>query len=529
MENRFGTFGDNDSAKGLLFNQRISEIGNELIEEHNNHIADTDIHVTAEKQEAWDALKTFQTAGGTATVITLTGVELVDGFQTTFVIASSNSGAATTINAKPLYKPGTTTAPKLVAGKAATVWYNAIGDCFFIKASAEGTATAGDVLAGQTFSNDDDIGLIGTLALTGDAVAADVVAGKMFYSDDAKNKLTGTNPYKSGMKISYDNLIPEMPLVPYKDLIPQWITSLESMYFDKYSNKLMIEVITSGERRIYVFDSDGNWLNNFIISPASSVYRVILYENNYFIFYNGGWAKHNPTGTLITSGTDFSLRTGDTDLRVERVSEHQIKAFQADGSVKRFNMATMTVDQTISLPNLYSGTIPFFDDAGNWYYHAASALITKFNANGDVVFSGAAHNFENLSTPTYKVFDVGAKVIASRVYNGYFRTKIVSTSDWSLINSQVSQVSTDTGLQCGYPNLASSKKLLFLKSTSTYYLYAIKLDDQAQGIQSTFGQILSTSNMVNGLYANSDDEVFTSYLISGYPAVKKLKFNYQLS
>jgi hypothetical protein len=54
MENRFGTFGDNDSAKGSLFTERISDVGNELIEEHNNHIANTNIHVTAEKQAAWN-------------------------------------------------------------------------------------------------------------------------------------------------------------------------------------------------------------------------------------------------------------------------------------------------------------------------------------------------------------------------------------------------------------------------------------------------------------------------------------------
>lgn len=157
-----------------------------------DHIADTGAHVTAEKQAGWDNLKTFQTAGGTGTAITLTGVELVDGFQTTFVILASNSGAATTINTKPLYKPGTTTAPNLTAGKAATVWYNLAGDCFFYKASAEGTATAGDVLAGLTFSNDNDIGINGTLALTGDALVSDVVIGKTFYNTDAKTKLTGT-------------------------------------------------------------------------------------------------------------------------------------------------------------------------------------------------------------------------------------------------------------------------------------------------------------------------------------------------
>lgn len=134
----------------------------------------------------------FQTAGGTATAITLTGVELTNGFQTTFVIASANNGVATTINTKPLYKPGTTTAPKLVAGKAATVWYNSAGGCFFIKASAEGTATAGDVLAGQTFSNDDDVGIAGALALSGTAGVGDVLGGKTFYNTDAKTVQTGT-------------------------------------------------------------------------------------------------------------------------------------------------------------------------------------------------------------------------------------------------------------------------------------------------------------------------------------------------
>lgn len=157
-----------------------------------DHIANANLHVTAEKQAAWDNLKTFQTAGGTATAITLTGIELVDGFQTTFVVLASNSGAATTINAKPLYKPGTTTAPKLVAGKAATVWYNLAGDCFFIKASAEGTAVAGDVLAGKTFSNDDDTGIAGVLSLIGTAGAGDVVSGKTFYNIDAKTIITGS-------------------------------------------------------------------------------------------------------------------------------------------------------------------------------------------------------------------------------------------------------------------------------------------------------------------------------------------------
>ncbi len=112
----------------------------------------------------------YQTAGGTATAITLTMQTLVNGYFKTFIASANNSGAATTINGKKLYKPGTTTAPNLIAGKAYTVWYNSTGDigngCFFIKASAEGTALASDVRNTKTFSNDNDIGMQGGLDLS---------------------------------------------------------------------------------------------------------------------------------------------------------------------------------------------------------------------------------------------------------------------------------------------------------------------------------------------------------------------------
>lgn len=113
----------------------------------------------------------YQTAGGTATAITLTiNGTLANGYPITFIASANNSGAATTINNKKLYKPNTTTAPNLIAGKAYTIWYSAAGDsgngCFFIKASAEGNTIASHVLAGDTFSNYSDTGLIGTLDLS---------------------------------------------------------------------------------------------------------------------------------------------------------------------------------------------------------------------------------------------------------------------------------------------------------------------------------------------------------------------------
>lgn len=112
-------------------------------------------------------LQTIQTAGGTATAITLTDVTLSEGFTKTFIVKTNNSGASTTINGKPLYKPNTQVSPTLTGGKAVTVWYSVASSAFFIKASAEGNTIAAHVLAGDSFSNDADTGLIGTMPNNG--------------------------------------------------------------------------------------------------------------------------------------------------------------------------------------------------------------------------------------------------------------------------------------------------------------------------------------------------------------------------
>ncbi|WP_017210970.1 hypothetical protein [Clostridium beijerinckii] len=110
----------------------------------------------------------YQAASGSATAITLTiKGTLVTGYPITFIASANNGGATTTINGKKLYKPGTTTSPNLIAGKAYNVWYNSISDCFFIKASAEGDADVSNVLATKKFSNDNDTGLVGTMPNNG--------------------------------------------------------------------------------------------------------------------------------------------------------------------------------------------------------------------------------------------------------------------------------------------------------------------------------------------------------------------------
>ena len=114
------------------------------------------------------ALNNLPTATGTGTAIIVTMPTLVNGYTKTFILSASNSNGATTINGKPLYRPNSVVSPNLTSGKAITVWYNSIGDCFFIKASAEGNVTVAGVLAGSTFSNDNDSGLVGTAQLMDD-------------------------------------------------------------------------------------------------------------------------------------------------------------------------------------------------------------------------------------------------------------------------------------------------------------------------------------------------------------------------
>ena len=58
--------------------------------------------------------------------------------------------------------------------------------------SSVGTAKAGDVIKGKTFSNDDDVEVQGTLQGTGTAIEGDVLKGCSFYNTNLQNRLSGT-------------------------------------------------------------------------------------------------------------------------------------------------------------------------------------------------------------------------------------------------------------------------------------------------------------------------------------------------
>ncbi|WP_061334290.1 hypothetical protein, partial [Clostridium botulinum] len=146
---------------GKKFTDWVDDLKNSL-DPNEDIAAQLQMQISTVKSDLAD-ITTYQTAGGTATSINLNLPTLVNGYATTFIASSNNNKNATTINGKKLYKPNTTTTPNLTAGKAISVWYSATKDCFFIKASAEGNAIAENVLAGKTFSNDDDTDIAGTM------------------------------------------------------------------------------------------------------------------------------------------------------------------------------------------------------------------------------------------------------------------------------------------------------------------------------------------------------------------------------
>lgn len=146
-----------------------------------------DIEIINQNMEKIDSEMTYKTATGTGTEIKLSLPETFgNGYNTTFIASANNGAAATTINGKPLYKPNTTTPPNITSGKAYSIWYNAPGDCFFLKASAEGNAHQSSVLAGATFSNDNDTGLVGTMP-----VVTQTIQGSASSDAFTNNAITG--------------------------------------------------------------------------------------------------------------------------------------------------------------------------------------------------------------------------------------------------------------------------------------------------------------------------------------------------
>ncbi len=147
---------------------------------------------------------TTANSGNTYTV-TLEPVpaEYYSGMRVMTKINAANTGAITLncngLGAKSCKMPNGDDIPsgKLAANSVVTWVYNGVN--FILQGSdSVGDATAADVVAGKTFSNDTLTGETGTLALSGDAAAADVLIGKKYYKNDPHSQQTGTMPNRAG-------------------------------------------------------------------------------------------------------------------------------------------------------------------------------------------------------------------------------------------------------------------------------------------------------------------------------------------
>ena len=119
----------------------------------------------------------YEVARGTETAITLNMPStLNDGYWKKFIASKDNGGTPTTINGKSVYKVGTTNPPRFKKDRPYEVYYNAAKNCFFLKASATGTTSADKVLAGETFSTENDTDLVGTMPNKG-AVTSNLNCG----------------------------------------------------------------------------------------------------------------------------------------------------------------------------------------------------------------------------------------------------------------------------------------------------------------------------------------------------------------
>ena len=211
----------------------------------------------------------YEVAGGTETAITLNmPATLNDGYWKKFIASKDNGGTPTTINGKSVYKVSTTNPPRFKKDRPYEVYYNAAKNCFFLKASATGTTSADKVLAGETFSTENDTDLVGTMPNKGavtsslncggsytipagyhngsgkvtanslasqtsaNATAGNIISGKTAWVNG--KKITGTATIKSlgGITAARGSISPSYDLTDYEAWDSEWFAYLD------FTNKL---------------------------------------------------------------------------------------------------------------------------------------------------------------------------------------------------------------------------------------------------------------------------------------------------
>ncbi|ABR35512.1 periplasmic ligand-binding sensor protein [Clostridium beijerinckii] len=315
----------------------------------------------------------YQTAGGSATAITLTiRGTLVNGYPITFIASINNGGAATTINGKKLYKPGTTTSPNLMAGKAYTVWYNSTGDCFFIKASAEGTALASDVRKDKTFSNNNDAGIVGGLDLSllvpGNiraGITIDGVTGKSSIVDTADTTasaaqiLNGSTVYVNGNKVTGTMI------------------NRNKTGDDMYSSAYPTQPISKAAQVIYGLIGLNNPSAKLVVCPAPGYYAGDTNEYTYV----------NATDVATAIGLTAAKLTKDANVLGITGTAIPVGGY-ADLGNTQYDTPVIIKDTSHYL--IYR---VIFDSAGNYYTagRGGDSYVRKFSPNGTLLWQTATN------------------------------------------------------------------------------------------------------------------------------------------
>lgn len=331
-----------------------------------------------------------ETATGTGTAITVVTLPFTNGYIKTITPIANNAGAATTVNGKPLYKPNTTTAPTVTAGKAITIIYNTSGDCFFIKASAEGDAVAANVLAGKTFTNENDTGIIGTMpqytgTITPWAINADpgnlyANINKGYYADQypivklsdpdfiAANFLATKNMF--GMDGSIPVLTPDVAN-EYPALQISGVDGGGNVFFripeNSYTNNAY-----------WIRGNDPDFIpSNFLATKTIFGLQGSIPNRDYawhapvvINAYNGGIGVVPPVG-YFAGNTDYNNHGGvdipSTDFIASNILTGK-SPFGLAGTAKRVATGTVTASSTVLSFTNVDGTIQ------NRYYVSVSGL-----------------------------------------------------------------------------------------------------------------------------------------------------------